>query len=421
MPVLDFKPSGTVVLHVRHGDVVVRGQPGRSNGQLVAHASGSSEQLPQITQGEGETHVYASGDVTLTLPAGARCRLLGDAHDVVLRTLGDVSLEQCHGDLVGSDLAMLQVAGDIHGDAAMRQIAGGLSLERVRGDLAVANAGAVRAAAIEGDASVSSVQEFNAGRVNGDLHVADCRLAQIKEVNGDAVFVSIAETVDVKRIHGDLTVTAPGRTLAAPDVGGDARLTGALAAGGTYWISARGDVVARISGSVRIAARARGAIKLEPSAKIETSEDGLVRATIGDPERAANLNIEAQGNVKINAPGKNDRAPAGAVDAEVRRAMAAMHKEMARAAGAIGKEVGQAAGQAGAQISAQVGAEIGASMRNLARDLFESLGTKPPPASPPPSRTESATSDELRAILDMLSAGKISATEAENLIDALKG
>lgn len=417
MPALDFKPNGLVVLHIHHGDVVVRGQQGRAGAQLIARAADSAQ--PQITQGEGETHLHTSGDVTLTLPAGARCRLLGDARDVVLRTLGEVSLEQCHGDLVGSDLAALLTSGDIHGDAALRQIAGGLNLERVHGDLAVANAGTVHVATIDGDASVSNVQEFSAGRVNGDLHVVDCRLAQVKEINGDGSFASISEAVDVKGLHGDLSVTAPGRTLAAPDVGGDARLTGALQPGGTYWINARGDVTARISGSVRIAARARGAIKLEPGAKVETSENGFVRATLGDPERAASLNIEAQGNVKINAPGKNDRSSTAAIDAEVRRAMAEMQKEMNRAAVAIGKETARSADDVGARINAQVGAEVGASMRSLARDLFESLSPKAAP--PPPSKTAGPAEDELRAILDMLAAGKISASEAENLIDALKG
>lgn len=417
MPTLDFKPNGAVVLHIHHGDVVMRGQPGRSNGQLITRSSGSSDQTPQITQVEGETHLYTSGDVILTLPAGSRCRLLGDARDVVLRTLGEISLEQCHGDLVGSDLAALQVTGDIHGDAALRQIRGALNLERVHGDLAAANGGPVRVAAIEGDASVSSVQEFSAGRIHGDLHMVDCGLAEVKEINGDASFVSMTGAVDVKRVSGDLAVTAPGPTLAAPDVGGDARLTGALLAGGTYWINARGDVAARITGGVRIAARARGAVKLEPGAKIESNENGLVRATIGDPERAASLNIEAQGNIKINAPGKNDRAATAAIDAEVRRAMAEMQRELTRAAGAIGKDAGRAAGQ----ISAQMGAEIGASMRSLVRDLFESVSPKPPAPPPPPSRPAGPTGDELRAILDMVAAGQISAGEAESLIEALKG
>lgn len=426
MPTFDFIPAGVTVLHIRHGDVVVRGQPGRTGGQLLTRATGAPEQMPQVTQAEGETHLHTSGDVTLTLPVGSRCRLLGDARDVVLRTLGDVSLEHCHGDLVGSELAALEAKGDIHGDAALRQIAGGLSLERVRGDLAVANAGNMRVAAVEGDASLSNVRELSAGRIHGDLHVVDCRLAQVKEIDGDASFVSIADSIDVKRLGGDLSVTAPGRTLAAPDIGGDARLTGVLTNGGTYWIGARGDVMARVSGNARIAARSRGDIKLGPGAKIEARENGLIRATLGDPERAASLNIEAQGNVKINAPGKADRASATTIDAEVRRAMAEAQKEMARATGAIGggalgRDIGRAAGQAGAQISAQVGAEVGASMRSLVRDLFDSLNTKAPPPPAPPGPAAGPNSDELRAILDMLAAGTISASDAEGLIDALKG
>lgn len=425
MQSLDFKPAGVIVLHVRHGDVVVRGQPERSSGQLIARPAGAPDQMPQITQVEGETHLYTSGDVTLTLPSGSRCRLLGDASDVVLRTLGEVSLEHCHGDLVGSDLAALEATGDIHGDAALRQIAGGLSLERVHGDLAAANAGSVRVAAVEGDASLSVVREFNAGRIHGDLHVVDCHVAKVREIDGDASFASIADAVEVKRLSGDLTVTAPGRTLAAPDVSGNARLIGALAPGGTYWIGARGDVVARVSGNVRIAARARGDVKLSQSAKIEARENGLVRATLGDPERAASLNIESQGNVKVNAPGKADRASASTVDAEVRRALAEAQKEVARAAGAIGsdlgKDIGRTAGQVGAQVSAQVGAEVGASMRSMVRDLFDSLNTKSPPAPPPPSPAAGPSGDELRAVLDMLAAGAISASEAESLIDALKG
>lgn len=415
MTTLDFKPNGIVVLHVRHGDVVVRGQPGRNSGHLIARAGGAPDQAPQVSQTEGETHLHTAGDVTLTLPAGTGCRLLGEAGDVVLRMLGEVGLEHCHGDLVGSDLAALQITGEVHGDAALRQITGSLSLERVHGDLAVASAGLVRVAAVEGDVSLSGVGEVYAGRIHGDLHASACRQALIKEIDGDAALVSITEAADLKRVSGNLAVTAPGRTLAAPEVGGDARLTGALLSEGTYWIGARGDVAARITGDVRVVVRAGGQVRLDPSATVENSENGLVRATLGQPERAAVLNIEAQGNVKINAPGKGDRAAAAGIDAEIRRAMAEMQKEMAHAAGVMGKEAGRAAGQ----VSAQMGAEIGASMRSLARDLFESVSPKPAP--PPPPKTAGPSRDEMHAILDMLAAGKISAAEAENLIEALRG
>jgi hypothetical protein len=65
------------------------------------------------------------------------------------------------------------------------------------------------------------------------------------------------------------------------------------------------------------------------------------------------------------------------------------------------------------------GGSVGApSLRSLLRDLLDSLDPQTKPAAAPTAPM--AAQDEVRTVLDMLAAGKISAEEAEKLIEALR-
>lgn len=417
MKAIEFPVQGTVVLHVRHGDVVVRGQPGRTTGQLVAKGA-----IDQNTPGiqDGDTHFQVSDDLTVNLPAGTPVQLVGYPDDVVLRTLGDVSLDSCQGDLVASELASFQAQGDLHGDVALRAVTGPVSLGNVHGDLAVANVAGVQAGNIEGDVSLNLTGLVGIGKIQGDLTVSQAAGVQIREASGDASISNISGGIDLKRVSGDLSITTPGSTVAAADVGGDARLSGRLQPNGKYWINAAGDVAINMSGDARVVVHARGQVHAGTELLIESQSAGVLVARVGSGEQAADLNIEAGGDVVVTSLGQGPRVPMDVMATDLQKTTTQAQGDAQRSLAQAEEDISRALqAPAVANSSRPPRLEgVGSSLRSLLRDLLDSLDpqTKPAAARTAPTGAQ----DEVRTVLDMLAAGKITAEEAEKLIEALR-
>lgn len=460
----EFLVSGMLILEVNGDDVVVRGEAGRTMGQMsAAHelvitpptsagipavssvpaplaadvalsvastVTPSPEAAPPPSAPAPTTDVTirAHGPITLILPLNTPLALRGHTDDLVLRDLGDVTVAACDGDLVASGLSSLKVEANIEGDVALRKIAGQSSLQRVSGDLAVAHVGSVRIDRIEGDASLSDLDEVTLNKVEGDLSITQAKTVFVKHVGGDATLTSITESASVNRVEGDLTVTSPGANLAALEVLGDVELNGSLLADGKYWVMAAGDVVARVSGNVRISARAGGKVLLGSPLALESQEGGMTKALLGRAENTAELQIEAGGDVLINNPIPDFTRQRRVVDAELARTMAEVRSELQRAAGAMRSEVRRARDIAGRSVAQQVEMS-GASVRDIVRDLFDALAPRPTPPSPPhsapaaspasPPKSSTPTGDEVHMILKLLESGAITVEEAERLIQAL--
>lgn len=417
MKTIDFPIEGVVVLHVRHGDVVVKGQPGRTTGQLTA--KGVIDQNTLAVQ-DGGTHFQVSDDLTVNLPAGTPVQLVGNAHDVRLRTLGDVSLDSCQGDLVASELASFQAQGDMQGDVALRVVTGPVGLSTVHGDLAVANVGVVHAGTIEGDVRLTVTGEVGIGKIQGDLAVSQAAGVQVKEVSGDVTISNISGAIDLKRVEGDLSITTPGPTVAVADVRGDVRLSGQLHPNGKYWINAAGTVVVKMSGDVRIVVHARGQVRAGPELHVESQSPGVLVALAGSSEQAADLNIEAGGDVVLTSVRQGPRVPKDAITAEVQESISQAQGDVQRSLLQAQQDIHQAV-----EVSAAATGQprprsegVGASLRSLLRDLLDSLDPQAKSAASP--TTPPVAQDEVRTVLDMLAAGKITAEEAEKLIEALR-
>ena len=422
MKTLEFPIEGVVVLHVRRGDVVVRGQPDRTTGQLMPKSA--IGQNPPALQ-DGGTHLQVSDDLTVNLPAGTPVQLAGNAHDVVLRTLGDVSLDSCQGDLVASELTSFQAHGDMHGAVALRAVTGPVGLSTVHGDLAVANVAVVQADTIGGDVSLNVTGEVGIGKIQGDLAVNQAAGVQVREVSGDVSISNISGAIELKRVEGDLSITTPGPTVAAADVRGDVRLSGRLQPNGKYWINAAGDVVVKMSGDARIVVHARGQVHAVPDLLVESQSPGVLVALAGSSEQAADLNIEAGGDVVLTSLGQGPRMRMDAMTADLHKTLAQAQSDGQRSLVQAQGDGGEYSGSQAMQVPALTNQPrvprpegVGASLRSLLRDLLDSLDPQTKPAAAPTARK--AAQDEVRTVLDMLAAGGVSAEEAEKLIEALR-
>ncbi len=418
MSTVQFPVQGTVILHVGHGDVVVKGQAGRGDGQLLV--KGPVEQkAPNATDAGGAHHFYMTTDVTAILPPGTAVQILGNPGDVVLRGVGDVVLETCQGDLAGTELASFQTQCEVRGDVALRTVVGTVDLAAVRGDLAIADASAVSVDVVGGDARVDSAGAVNLGKVKGDLVTNQAASVQVREADGDVKLTNIRGAIDLKRVGRDLSVTAPGPSLAASEVRGGVRLLGYLEPDGRYWINASGSVVVKASGDIHVNVRARGHLQVGPEVQVESQAPGVLVGWVGSREHAADLNIDTKGDAVLSCAGQGAPAPAEVPPVDVPQIVAQAQGEAAQALAQAQAEVGrslQGVAEPDRSHPARTGG-VGTSLRSLLRDLMDSVDPQAKPVAP--RRASSAPQDEVRTVLEMLAAGKITAEEAEKLIEAL--
>jgi len=414
MKPIEFTPVGTIHISITGGDLVVRGQAGRSSARLLAAKTGNLDAAQIVDVQENATIIQVPGDVTLTVPGDASVIITGAPGDVVLRKIRDAQLEGCSGDLVVSELAELRAVGALYGDVALRKTESA-ELQAVHRDLAVAHVGKLKIEHVHGDASLTHVGDVNLVGVERDLTVTHGEDLQVKDVAGDVALNSVTGNVAIHRIGGDLSVVSPGATLTAPAVGGDVSLRGPLKLGGRYWINAGGDVAARISGDVRVFVRAEGEVKAGSEIQFEVDEDGVATGQLGRAvEDAAELSIDARGDVILNSPAEWQHHHSAAVDAELRQAMNEVQSELRQAAATVKSEF-QQAGNDVAQELEQSG------IRDIVRDLLKSLKPEAPASSSPAASglPPAADPDELKLVLNMLERGAITVDEAERLIEAL--
>ncbi len=332
MKPIEFTPVGTIHITIAGGDLVVRGQAGSSTAKLVASKTDDLDAAQVVDIQEIETHIQVPGDATLTVPEDASVMIMGNPDDVVLRKVRDAQLEGCSGDLVVSELSELHVMGALHGDVALRKTESA-ELQTVHRDLAVAHVGKLKIEHVHGDASLTHVGDVNLISVERDLTITHGVDLQVKNVAGDVAMNSVTGSIAIHRVGGDLSIVSPGIALTAPDVGGDVKLRGPLQLGGRYWITAAGTVAARISGDVRVSVRARGKLAVGSDIKFEVDENGVATGLLGrDIEDAAELNIDAAGDVILNSPAQWQSHHSATVDTELRQAMNEVHSELRQAA-----------------------------------------------------------------------------------------
>jgi DUF4097 and DUF4098 domain-containing protein YvlB len=395
-----------------------------------------SEKELTVEEREGAVALVANSDCNLTVPVGASL--------IVIQAQGDLSVQGAGG--------IVEVA-TVQGDAQLRDGTASASLSTVQGDLTVERwTAAVSAGTVQGDARVCQVNgpvEF--GTVGGDLLVEEINgPLSARSVVGDAYLRQLNGMLYLSNVGGDLVGRAWAAGADVAQVGGDVSLKTVFAGPFTYDIQARGDIVARaLSGSnaTFILQSAKGQIRAKGITG-ETTEEGQWQAVIGDGEAQVTL-ISTHGNVLLKAVSERD-------DDQERDAFVSLAADLGR----IGAEAGVAAQELAWRIQQHVADKLSRidfeaiarreaerARRQAERDIAraqriaEKAQRKAERAQqkaqkkmmwhlewdtgrgrPRPARRSQVASEEERlAVLRMLAEGKISAQEAETLLQALEG
>ncbi|MBA3534098.1 MAG: DUF4097 family beta strand repeat protein [Ardenticatenales bacterium] len=433
-----------VTLELSGGDVVVKAAEGAA--RLIGKA--------KVEQREGETVIRAKDDVVLTLPGRVTLTLRGRTNDVALNGLGEVLLANgCGGDLSASHIRVLRSEGELTGDVALRQISEDVTLGQIYGDLVISHGAGITLAQVHGDITLRHVGSVQLNQVHSDLTITQAASVQIAMVSGDVRLDAIAGAIVVQQVDGDLIVHQPGSSLVAPAVAGDVRLAGTLKGNTEYLIKADGDVELRVDGNAHFTFRSvDGELHLGEGLEQEQGEDGTIHVYMGQREGAAQVTIEAGGDVSIDFLEREREHRRGHrkhwsgdfhfegpgvrvhVDPEIRQAMEQAREEVKRAQYEVKEELKRAKQHIreemkhafrDADTHGMAGAAIGEIIRGSLGELLTALRPAPPapqaPARPsaPPAPTP-PSSEEIKLILSMVQEGKITPEEAEQLIRAME-
>jgi DUF4097 and DUF4098 domain-containing protein YvlB len=423
------------------------------------------EQILTVEEREDAVAMAVNGDGSLTVPTGASLTILQAHGNLSIEGVkGGVEVATVHGDAWLKDgagnLALNTAQGGlalegwdgavnvgmVQGDATLKDGAGSLALNTVQGELALEGwDGAVNAGTVQGDAALRQTSgDVNLGTVGGDLAAEDTNGAlSVASVGGDAYLRGLDGALSLGSVGGDLA----GRDLAADvdvaQVGGDASLKTVFAGPHTYRIQAGGDIAVKAlpdSSATFTLQAVGGRIKVKGLAA-EAAEGGQWRGVLGDGE--AQVTLISHGSIKLRAVDQDDReeeyAPFGAGFGEV-GAIAGWGEELGQR---IQQHVAEKLGKIDFEAIARREAER--ARRHAEREMaraqrqWEKAQRKaeraqhkkggPWPfewgggysAQPPAGRRQPVSEEERMAVLKMLAEGKISAAEAETLLQALEG
>lgn len=333
----------------------------------------------RISSVDGDLRVTGRAGTRLEAQAGSRGGLIvqsrGDVVEVTSRTGCLVFLPE------NSQLDIERVSGDVR----LADLAGGISVDRVGGDLALRKVGVTRVGDVAG--------ELVARRLTSELSV--------RHAGGDAILEHVRGPVDIGNLGGDLRASEVEAALRIR-LSGDARVEWMPPAGSDSLVEASGDMVCRFlaSSSVRISARAGGDLSLLGDMGAATGS-----ATLGTG--AAIVALSAGGDLAVTRAGAEFTGDlAEEISAQVDATLADVE------AGLEGMDL-SSLGFDSKDLRDKVHHALTGALRRARRG--------PKSADPVPGRDAAeAGGQERLTILQMLEEGKINVEQAEGLLRAME-
>lgn len=217
-----------IVLGTGAGDLIVRGEDGRTAANASGKACASSQELLDEIQlesrREGDTvHIrtvmpswdddtfafnrYAYLDLTVLAPKSAVLSLEDSSGDLKLSGVQSATVADSSGDQSIRDIAGALEVTDSSGDIEIDRVGGALTLKDSSGDISVDD--------VKGDVlvSVDSSGDMEIERVAGSVHILNDSSGGIEISNVDrdvTIDIDSSGSIHVERVGGDFTVRSDG-------------------------------------------------------------------------------------------------------------------------------------------------------------------------------------------------------------------
>lgn len=430
---------------------------------LVEIAAGGLVKVSQVRGGVeiercgGDLLVEETGSVRIG-SAGGRVNLANAAGGVEVT-------KRAHGDLMAQQIDGAVLISEVAGRLTLQNVSS-VRVRRARADVDVLNAGgnavvdradgAVEFINVDGAAAVGKAMgrvslrgvrgKVACDQVNGELHLAEVGEAAVSRVMGNLSAESVRGALSCKKANGRATLREVGGSISLGGVGGDLMVEGC---GGSLSAKCGGSVeLATVRGSVNVAAGG------DVRCRLEEGEGGSFKAVCG-----GGLTVEGGATMVARGPGAHTfRAGAGKSSYSL-VAGGSVHLESSGILKGLGEEEGVRGARHAAREQRHITRSLSKTLRRKLRDAGKraaegdwedarswsfSFDTDAPSSGAsgrdeePPADfedvdvdmnaavdvgheadVEPVTEEERLAVLRMLSKGKITAAEAEELLDAL--
>ena len=346
------------------------------------------------------------GDLSIVGWDGADLLIKGDEDDIRFAQTEEAVSLSC-----GSDLS-LRVPKEaslafksIGGDASIRGVLGGIEIKEIHGDLSVRDAGSLSIDTVHSDFSLRGAK--------GNLYIKNAYSdVSIRDVDGTVTLDSVADDLALRGARGNIKV----------NVGDDVVVYLEPKVNGEYSIHAGDDILLVLPKSANATVTMQGDEIDVDWQGIEKDGEATERVVVlGDG--SAKINLSAGGDVRVT-----NRADAGD-SAEEFGNFAGLNFDWSGFGDRISRQVEQATSRTAKRVEeatrraerhAERHMRHGKSGLVVGRWNWDFKGTPKPPTPPTPP-SEPVSEDEHMAILKMLAEKKISAQQAEELLNALDG
>ncbi|MGZ9163597.1 MAG: SHOCT-like domain-containing protein [Anaerolineales bacterium] len=356
------------------------------------------------------------GDLSVVGWDGSDILIKGDDEDIHLEHSGsDVSLSS-RGDLSlrvpkASSFEFVMIGGD----ASIRGVTGNIEVKEASGDLSIRDVGSISIDSVRSDLSLRGAK--------GNLYVKSAHGdVSVRDVEGNVTLESVADDLALRGARGNIKVNVGEDVVVYLDPKMD----------GAYSITAGDDILLVLLPNANVTLSMQGDEIDVDWPGVENQEAVTQRVlTLGDG--SAKIMLSAGGNVRVtnkadagesaeefgNFAGLNfDWSGFGEmISRKVERATGQVARRAEEAAHRAEKLAGEAARRAERHAERHARrwkANVGVGRWNWD---FNSQNIPTPPAPPP----EPVADEERMAILKMLQEKKITAEQAEQLLNALEG
>jgi hypothetical protein len=337
---------------------------------------------------DGEDILIKGDDDELTVNRNDEAVSLSSTDDVALRIPRDTSL-------------MIESVG---GDMALRGVMGNVEIKEVQSDLSMRDVGSVTISSIEADFSLRGAKgDLYVKHVGGDVSVRD--------VEGNVTFDSIADDLALRGVRGNIKV----------NVGEDVVVYLEPKADGEYAITAGDDILLVLKPNANATLSMQGD-KIEVDWPGIESEPDVTERVLVLGDGAAKIALSAGGDIRVT-----NNAEAGN-SAEDFGNFAGINVDWSGFGERISRQVEQATARA-AKRAEEAARRVERHAERHARRWRGNVkvgrwnwetGPRGVPTPPTPP-SEPVAEEERMAVLKMLAEKKITAEQAEQLLNALEG
>lgn len=349
--------------------------------------------------------VFSSDDLSLRVPRGASLEFTRIGGDASIRgVVGGCELKEIAGDLSIRDIGAITI-DTIHGDLSLSNTKGNVYVKNIHSDASIRD--------VEGNLEIESIaDDLSLREVKGNLHVKNAHGdVSIHDVEGNVVLDSVADDLALRGARGDIKVNVGEDVVVYLDPKADAE----------YSIHAGDDILLVLPKNANATLDMR-ADEIFMDWQGTENDDATQRVvTLGDG--SAKINLNAGGEIRVS-----NRADAGNSVDEFGN-FAGLNFDWSGFGERISRQVEQATTRAAKRAEEAARRAERHAERHLRRGKgglvagrwnWDFKGAPKPPLPPDPP-SEPVSEEERMAILKMLAEKKITAQQAEELLNALDG